>query len=171
MIAKSMLEPVATVVKTHGIHGELNCTLFVDYDILEQLPCLFVELDGLWVPFKVKSLRRRGPESVLLTFYDSLVGHDIMARCSDLPDDDRGDDVEDGFYLSDIIGFEVETDGKPIGVLDDFDDSTANLLMFVSTPAGKIVRIPAADEFFVEVDTDSKIIRLDLPEGLLELNN
>ncbi len=172
MIDRTLLEPVASVVKPHGIHGEYNCSLFVDYEVFEALPCLFLELDGLYVPFFVKSLRPRGPQSMLLTLHDapatSIAGKDILAKKADLPDEDL--DGQDGFYITDLIGFNVEADGAAVGVLEDFDDSTANLLMLVRTPAGEIVRIPAADEFFVAVDPDARSISLELPEGLLELN-
>lgn len=166
------LIPVATVAKTHGIHGELNCTLDVDYEALAAIPFVFVRLDGLMVPFAFKAIRPRGRGAALVTFEDlepeaagALVGLDLMARPEDLPE---GDDYEEdeGFYLTDLIGYEVVADGIPVGVLEAIDDTTANILMLVKTSSGKIVHIPAADEFFVAVEPERRLISLTLPQGL-----
>lgn len=167
------LIPVATVTKTHGIQGELNCALEVDYDVLAALPFVFVQLDGLTVPFAFMSLRPRGHAAALVRLEDlrpdaaaSMVGRELLARPADLPEspDDQDDD---GFYLSDLIGYEVVADGQPVGTLEAFDDSTANILMLVATSEGSTVHIPAADEFFRSVDPEGRTIYLSLPQGLL----
>lgn len=175
MIAARELCAVGSVVKTHGIHGELNVIL-EDPDVdLEGAPCVFFDMDGLKVPFFVNSCRSRGPESVLLTLDgvdgDSsaarFAGKTLYVRRQDLPEEDRDD--SEGFYLEDLTGFAVVGDGRRIGVVEDFDDSTANVLMLVRDPFGKLLHIPAADEFFLGVDPDAKTITMNLPEGLLDI--
>lgn len=176
MIAARELCAVGSVVKTHGIHGELNVVL-EDPDVdLNAVPCVFFDMDGLKVPFFVDSCRSRGPESVLLTLDgvdgDSsaarFAGKTLYVRRQDLPADVAGDDAE-GFYLEDLTGFAVVGDGRRIGIVEDFDDSTANVLMLVRDPFGKLLHIPAADEFFLGVDPDAKTITMNLPEGLLDI--
>lgn len=176
MIAARELCAVGSVVKTHGIHGELNVVL-EDPDVdLKAARCVLFDMDGLKVPFFVDSCRSRGPESVLLTLDgvdgDSaaarFAGKTLYVRREDLPGEGTGDDAE-GFYLEDLTGFAIDCNGRRVGVVEDFDDSTANVLMLVRDSAGKILHIPAADEFFLGVDPDAKTITMNLPEGLLDI--
>lgn len=178
MIAAGNLVAVASVLKTHGIHGELNCELDINFYEFSQLACVFVELDGLYVPFFTSSLRQRGQFGILVSFCDltdsakaaALVGKELMAKKEDLPEYDDEDEEADGFYLADLVGYSISADGTGIGVLEGIDDSTANLLMLVRTPAGDILHIPAADEFFTDVDSKIQTIELSLPQGLLDIN-
>ena len=87
-----------------------------------------------------------------------------------MPQNDGEDDgYNQGFYLSDLCGYSVTADGIQIGVVDDFDDTTANVLMNVRDSSGVIRSIPVADEFFDQIDPDTRTIQLSLPGGLLEL--
>ena len=81
-------------------------------------------------------------------------------------------DVEGGVYLSDLIGFILKDDsGKPLGTVVDFDDSTANLLLKIKPmdEAGSEFYLPAADDLISEIDTESKILTMEIPDGILSL--
>ena len=67
MIAADNLIEIGRFGKPHGIKGELSA-IIPDFDIdPETLPCIFVELDGLMVPFFIIAVRTKGSESFLLT--------------------------------------------------------------------------------------------------------
>lgn len=174
MIERSKLTPIATILKIHGIHGELNCKLDIDAGDLERLPYVFVELDGLMVPFFIRTVRTRGGRTALCTFADidtasraaKLEGCTIYSDKQFISDNS---DV-DGYYLSDLLGWQVFADGRRIGILDDYDDSTSNLLMIIRTDNGELLHIPAADEFFSEAASETQSLYLTLPTGLLEIN-
>lgn len=176
MIGRRELVAVGSVLKPHGVKGEMNALVDIPDLDLSELPCVFFELDGLMVPFFVGAQRRRGAESVLVTIdgVDSepraadFAGLTIYVRKQDLPEDDD-DDEGDGFYLADLIGYRVTADGMDVGTVEDFDDSTANVLMTVRADSGRTVNIPVADEFFTSIDPESGMIEMTLPEGLLDL--
>ena len=178
MIARSLLVPIGTFLKTHGIKGELNATLETEGIDLSTLRCILIERDGLMVPFFVASQRRRGSQGVLVILDGiknqqaaaAFAGKTIYAIGAELPQNDGEDDgYNQGFYLSDLCGYSVTADGIQIGVVDDFDDTTANVLMNVRDSSGVIRSIPVADEFFYQIDPDTRTIQLSLPGGLLEL--
>lgn len=178
MIAADSLTDIGHFVKTHGVRGELVAVIDYDADMLAGLPCIFVDCDGLKVPFFIVGVRRRGSESVLVsvdgveteTAAARFDGKTIYAKTDALPEDDvPGDD--DGFYMSDIIGYTVVADGGVIGVVEDFDDSTANVLLLVRRADGSLAHIPAADKFFVSVSPESRSLEMSLPAGLLQLND
>lgn len=176
MIRNDEIIPVGTFVKPHGIKGEITCRIDRDVD-LGTLRCLVVDIDGIYVPFFVDSYRPRSTESVLIKLSDiddeykaqALCGKEIFALVSDIPEAEN-DAVSDGFYLSDFIGYTLLDDsGRKIGVVDDFDDSTENVLLIVKSGESKIY-IPVVEEFILSIDATDRIITMRLPEGLIDLN-
>ncbi|MBR5101872.1 MAG: 16S rRNA processing protein RimM, partial [Muribaculaceae bacterium] len=69
------------------------------------------------------------------------------------------------------IGFKVvdSDSGETIGDIVDIDDTTTNVLFIVSTPQGKEVMIPAADELIDGIDAENETIEMIIDEGLLDL--
>ena len=55
-------------------------------------------------------------------------------------------------------------------MIDDVDDSTANVLFSVATPTGGNLIIPASDDYIVEINDEQKLMVMHLPEGLLDLD-
>jgi 16S rRNA processing protein RimM len=77
---------------------------------------------------------------------------------------------KDNFYSFQIIGCSVVTQrGKQIGSVSDLVWVKDNNLLVV-TQGKKEILIPFTHSVCLEVDLKKKIIRIDPPEGLLELN-
>ena len=93
-----------------------------------------------------------------------LTSDNVIAE-DDIDEDDRG------LYASDLIGFTVIDDAtrQTVGEITDINDSTENVLFVVATPSSATVYLPVADEFITEIDTDRRILRMNLPEGILDL--
>ena len=79
------------------------------------------------------------------------------------------DDATGGWYAESLKGFTVKDNDETIGEIVDIDTSTINYLFIVERPDGSTVRIPIADEFIVAVDEKSRVLEMELPEGLLDL--
>lgn len=174
MIPAAQLIEIGHFGKPHGIKGEMSAVI-PDTDIdPSELSCVFVELDGLMVPFFIVSWRTKGSESVLLTFegIDSqekaalFTNKAIFAQADDLPESEQ--DTE-GFYLDDLIGYTLISDDNKVGVISGFDDSTENYLFIVTAADGSELLIPANTDLIIEVDTKSEIIYMNLPAGLINL--
>lgn len=163
--------PVATVIKSHGIKGELNVEL-TDYAEPEEdfAPgaCLIAEIEGLDVPFFVASSRMRGAASALLTLDDvesdaevcELVGHKLYVYV----DRDEAEELTAG----QLVGYDiVSTDGShAVGRIADLSELTPGSWYFQLTD-GRL--IPAVDDFIIDVDHEARTVEMNLPEGLLEL--
>lgn len=175
MIQRNSLSEVGRFARPHGINGEITASL--DYDLSpDDLRCVIVEIDGIFVPFFVNSYRSKGHESFLLTIdgiesdteAKLLSNKTIYALTDELPDNFENDD-SDGVYASDLIGWSITEDDAPLGIIEDVDDSTANVLLIVKTTDGSTIYVPLADELINALDTDSKTVDVTLPDGIKDL--
>ena len=175
MITDDILTPIGHTVKPHGIGGEINAVVDEWVD-LDSLSCLVMKVDGINVPFFIEAWRSRGSEAVLIKFdhvsdeaeAEAYCGMELMALSAELPDDE-GSDEADGLYASDFIGWTILDNGRELGTVEDFDDSTENLLLSVETTDGKHIFVPLADELVLEADPAERRLDMDLPAGLFEL--
>jgi 16S rRNA processing protein RimM len=178
MITEQSLQAVGKFLKPHGVNGEI--TVLRDFDELDfnDYSCVIVDVDGIFVPFFLNSVRQKGAETDLVSI-DGIVNEFQAARLTnkivyvlalEMPEDENAEEGEDGFYAEDFVGYNVTTDdGRQLGEITGIDDSTENFL-FVITPAeGSNILIPVADEFIVDIDAEAKQLEVSLPEGLLDL--
>ena len=178
MITRDELISIGHYNKPHGVAGEISATIDVDIDLLRSLSCLVSEVDGIFVPFFVNACRPKSSETVLLTIdginnemeATLLVNADIYALKRDYTERSVEEDA-DGYPLDYFIGFELrDTQGTKIGEIIAVDEQTENAIFIVNRDDEECM-VPAADELIVEFDVDEKTMVMDLPQGLLELND
>lgn len=175
MITREELIAIGHYNKPHGVAGELSATVDVEIDVLVALSCLVSEMDGIYVPFFVNSLRPKTSETVLLTIDGinseqeaaRLVNHDIYALKREFRQES---DDADGYPLDYFIGFELQdSDGARVGEIVQVDEQTENAIFIVDDGEGELL-LPASDDLIVEFDLDKKVMVMDLPQGILDLN-
>lgn len=178
MITRDELISIGHYNKPHGVAGEISATIDVEMDLLRNLTCLVSEVDGIFVPFFVNACRPKGGNTVLLTIdginnemeATLLVNAEIYALKRDY-DDTAVEEDADGYPLDYFIGFELkDTQGNRLGEIVDVDEQTENAIFIVNRGEDDCM-IPAADDLIVEFDVDNKTMIMDLPQGLLELND
>ncbi len=169
MIKQEEVYRIGRLGKTHGVKGEVS--LQFDDDIFDRVDAdyLVLELDGILVPFFIEEYRFRSDTVALIKFEDvdtqqranELTGCDVYFPRA-LAADDEGE-----VSLSLLVGFDlVEANGgTTIGRIAAIDDTTVNLLFELED--GRL--IPANDDLIRDIDTKRKTIKMEIPEGLLEL--
>ena len=177
MILRDELIAIGRYNKPHGVAGEISATIDVDIDTLKELSCLVSDIDGIFVPFFVNSCRPKSQKTVLLTIdgissekeVTRLVNRDIYALKRDYRQESIDNDA-DGYPLDYFIGFELQVaDGNRVGEITDVDEQTENAIFIVDRDGDEIM-VPATDDLIVEFDLDKKVMVMDLPQGLLDLN-
>ena len=177
MITRDELIAIGHYNKPHGVAGELSVTVDVDLEVLRGLSCLVSDIDGIFVPFFVNAIRPKSVDTMLLTIDGienekeaaRLVNRDIYALKRDYQQESIDADA-DGYPLDFFIGFELrDNDGSRVGEITDVDEQTENAI-FVVDRDGSEIMVPATDDLIVEFDVDNKLMVMDLPEGLLDLN-
>lgn len=179
MITLDDLKQIGTFRKTHALQGELNASCDIDPSFIEEGYPIFVNLDGVFVPFYTESCRTKGQNSELVKLEDvdldmansSFVNQPFYALKSDIADFYDVDE-EDLIDDEDIIDFKViTTKGDLLGIVEDIDDSTLNVYIKVKNPDDEELIIPFVDEFVVSISRENKTIEVDIPEDLLNLNS
>ena len=161
------MQRIAQVLKSNGRDGELlvSFTLIAPEDIDLEEP-VFVEFDGLPVPFYFESFQQRGNSRALvrLTGVPSLADADELAGAALL--------VEDGLYEDDgedLTGWTVlDADGTRVGTVSAHEDIPGNPCVWVRTKKGEAL-LPLHDQLVLSVDEDAQTLRMVIPEGILDL--
>ena len=178
MIKEDEIIEIGKFQKTHALQGELNALLDVDLDFAEEDHPLIVEIDGIYVPFFIESMRPKGSESFLVKLRGvdfqeeaaKMVNKIIYAMRRDLLEyyDTGEEEIVDE---SDLIGYEViDEHAGPLGHLKEINDLTQNVLLVIDTPDGQEIFVPFVDEFVKNINPDRRVLELSLPEGLVDLN-
>ena len=161
------------IAKKFSFKGEVLIYLDTDEpELYEDLESVFVECGKTLVPFFIDNsslhkndfLRARFEDVNNEEDADAILGNAVYLPLKMLPKLSG-----DKFYFHEVIGFEV--DDKRLGIvgtIQSINDSTAQPLFEVLKGDTEIL-IPMIDHFLLEIDRRNKKVKMDLPEGLIEM--
>ena len=161
---------LGTIVKTHGVRGELIIrTANPSYDLKEDWESIFLQIDGILVPFFISSLRsfKSGEWVVKLDWYENKTQAERLVGLPVWVTEDQLQSPDPEFYMDELLGYILsdKTSGRH-GTITDFIDIHDNPV-FEAEIDGEKILIPAREEFILEVDPDEKTITFELPDGLI----
>lgn len=105
-------------------------------------PFIFVQRDGLFVPFRKEQI-------------SDLIGEEGFALRSDIQED--GDSE---MTWQDLVGYTmVDEEAGDLGVIANVDESTINTLATLED--GRL--IPLHEDFILEIDPEMRVLRVNLP--------
>lgn len=174
MIVRDEVFHIGRFTKPHGVKGEIALSLDSDVFSQGEYPYLVCEMDGLLVPFFLRSVRYKGATTALILFEDvndekqahRFDGVEVYLHRSKF----KGEDMqEDEYSWNFFVGFTVvdEKYGN-LGIIEDVDDDTANVLFIIESPSGEEVLIPASEDLIVGFDENRKVLQTQLPDGLFD---
>jgi len=161
------------IVKKYSFKGEILAKLDTDEpELYENLDAIFLDLRGNLVPFFIEHSQLHKSDLLRLKFEDvsseadadSLIKTELYLPLELLPKLEGNK-----FYFHEVVGFEIidKTFGK-VGTIVSINDSTAQALFEVDRDGTELL-IPMNDEFIVKVNREEKSIKVDLPDGLIDL--
>ena len=161
------MQRIGQVLKSNGRDGELLVSFCgispEDIDLEEPV---FIEFDGLPVPFYFEAFSQRGNSRALvrLTGVHSLTDADELAGAVLYAEDDLYEDEEE-----DLTGWTVlDADGTKVGTVSAHEDIPGNPCIWVETGHGESL-LPLREELVLDVDETEKTLRMEIPKGLLDL--
>ena len=161
------------IAKKFSFKGEVLAYLDTDEpELYENMESVFVECNKNLVPFFIEqsSLHKNDFLRIKFEDIDSEADADGILNCPIyLPISMLPKLEGNKFYFHEVIGFEVEDKrfGR-VGIIQSINDSTAQPLFEVLNGTVEIF-IPMIDHFLVEIDRKNKKVKMDLPEGLIEM--
>ncbi|RHA78580.1 ribosome maturation factor RimM [Phocaeicola coprophilus] len=171
MIKKEEVFKIGIINKPHGVKGEVSFTFTDDiFDRVEDCDYLVLLLDGILVPFFIEEYRFRSDNVALVKFegIDSTEKARTLTNVEVYYPVKFMDDQEEILSWNYFIGFRVEDIHHGcLGTVVDVDDATMNVL-FVIENGDEEVLLPAHEEFILDIDRKKKILKVDIPDGLLD---
>lgn len=173
MIRREDVYKIGIFNKPHGIHGELSFTFTDDiFDRVESdyLICL---LDGILVPFFIEEYRFRSDSTALVKLegVDSAERARMFTNVEVYFPVEHAEEAGPGELSWDFfVGFRVDdVHHGELGEVVEVDNATVNTL-FVIEKDGEELLLPAQEEFIVEIDRMHRVMTVNVPEGLLSLD-
>jgi len=164
---------LGTIVSKFSFKGELLVKLDTDEpEAYSKLESVFIAVGNNLVPFFIERCSLQKSSLLRVKFEDvndeadaeSLLKSELYLPLDFLPKLEGNQ-----FYFHEIIGFSVEDERfGTVGTITGVNDTTSQALFEIDKD-GKEILIPINDDFILEVNREDKIIKVDVPEGLIEL--
>lgn len=163
---------VGYVSKVHGIKGEVQVYLDVDMpENYKKLESVYVDLNNKLVPFFITRFSLVGQKAVVkFEEVDSIEqAEDLKNKGLYLPLEKLPPLTGNQFYFHEIIGYTVvdSNEGELGKIMNVYNLPHQDLIGMEFK--SKEVLIPISDEIISAVDHERKELKVQLPEGLLQV--
>jgi len=161
------------ITKVYGFDGTVTVRLEKNLKAgISELKSVFLETEGKPVPFIISESEDQGGDILRLKFdgYNTVEKVTGFMGCrvyltsdatSKKSDKDQGE----------LRGYKVRlADNRFLGVVTEVIENPGQWLFNVNTTKGEEILIPLHEDLIISIDKRKKIIRMDLPEGLTEIN-
>ena len=163
---------IGYITKTKGLKGELQ--VFFEYPEPEDLDLdtIFLEMNGKLVPYFVQTcvLQPNQTANIYLEDVDviekaeKLVRKKIYLPKNKMPERDPGE-----FLITDLKGFMVVDEHRgELGEIVEIHEYPQQYVAVVPHQFREIL-FPLNDDFIQEIDAEKGILKVSLPEGLIDL--
>jgi 16S rRNA processing protein RimM len=161
------------ITKISGYEGAVAVRLEKIFtENIPQMESVFLEIEGRPVPFFISSLEYSGADILKLWFegygtnekISEFIGCRIFLT-SGLFRDKRVNDDQN------IKGFRVfAQEDKLLGSISEVLSNNGQRLISVISVDNKEILIPFHEDFIISIDPKNKIVIMNLPEGLTDIN-
>lgn len=160
------------ITRRHGLSGNVILKMDTDQpEFYSKMESMFIEINGLLVPFFVDKLSWSKGDSLNILFknsnealVDQVIGKEVYQPLSSLPKLSGKQ-----FYYHEIVGYEIkDTEGKSYGLIRSVNDQTAQHY-FILVLNDKEVVVPIIKDWIIALDREEKVMTMQLPEGLLDV--
>ena len=150
---------IAKILKSNGTDGGILIGMRdIDVEDINLKEPVFIEFDGLPVPFFIQDITPRGASKAIIHLNDVLSLQDaeeIVGRAVYVDSDIEEEEEED------FLGWTVFDRDVKVGIVDGFEDIPGNPCLAIGD-----ILIPLHEDFVISIDDKERILTLDLPSGL-----
>jgi 16S rRNA processing protein RimM len=161
---------VAKVRRPHGVHGEMVVEIYTDYpERLQPGKTIYIGTENK--PLTIANQRLHN-EGLLLGFEGITTPEEAgmyRNRIIYISASDAQELHEDEYYFHDLIGLHVTDEaGNSLGTLTGILETGANDVYVVTDQAGAEILLPAIADVVLDVNLDSKTMKVRLLPGLID---
>ncbi len=161
---------IGVLQKSYGTSGQIKAHLEIGF---EELPdYIFLSLNGSLVPFGIEHIDQKknllklewlsSPEEV-----DKLVPSTVFLASTDMA---RTLEKSENVLLSALKNYTLmDKDDVKVGVIKQIEEYPSQL-MFIVEQGEQEHLLPFHEDLILEMDHFSKLVKYDLPDGLLDVN-
>jgi 16S rRNA processing protein RimM len=172
MINKDNCILLGTLTKPHGTRGSLIVRFSgLKAEDIKKRGLVFVEIDGLPVPFFIESFQEKTEDTLILKIEGidtenkarEFLGYPVYVMKDQIRIKTASKKIQDikGYQVIDKrLGF--------IGFAEELVEMAKNPLLSVINGEKEFL-VPAHEDIILEVNDRERIIRIDAPEGLFDL--
>ncbi len=172
MLAHKDSFEIGYITKTRGLKGEVQ--VFFQYEDPEdlELDVVFIELHNKLVPFFVSSYQLLSNNTGYFFFED--IDHidkavELVKKPVFLPNTKKPERDPEEFLITDLKGFIVhEKVYGELGEILEINEFPQQFIASVNYQSTEVM-FPLNDDFIVEIDRGANILKIELPEGLLDV--
>jgi len=163
---------IGFVSKKIGFKGKISIKIntgnpkdYLDIDFI------YVNIDGQLIPYKVTSSNIKKNIFLELKLDEinnenqitNLIKKDIYVKRHKFQKENK-------FYYPELIDYTVFDSNKNIGLIIELIHQKSQKLIVVENQKKQEIFIPLVPNFIKKIDSENKILKLKLPEGLIKLN-
>jgi 16S rRNA processing protein RimM len=165
---------LGTISKLHGYEGAV--TVRLEKAIIECIPepeSVFLEIEGKPVPFFIADLEYPGSDILWLKFegYESIqkvqefTGCRVFLTTGEI-------EILPAEHFGNLKGYRIfSLENRSIGRVIEIIENPGQILLNINAGRGREILIPLHENLIISTDNKKKIIKMDLPDGLIDLNS
>ena len=164
---------IGRITKVNGYEG--GVTVKLDKIFSENIPpmeSVFLEIEGRPVPFFISELEYYGADILKLWFkgYNSIEKINEFTGCrifltSSTNDENQNEENQN------LLGYNVfAPEDNLLGSISEIISNNGQWLLYIKSPDKKVILIPFHEHFIIRIDRRKRIVIMEIPEGLLEIN-
>ncbi len=160
---------VGYVIKRHGLKGEVK--IHLESALPKDLESIFVEIDNRLIPFFIEDISVKGDLAII-----KLEDVETPEQASNLanngvflPNSYRPKSSSKSMDYKDLVGYAVHFNAIELGEVKSVNDHALNPLLVVSNGEREML-IPISDYFIKQIDQKKKKVKVELPDGFIEIN-
>lgn len=160
---------IGAIVKPHGLKGQL--VLFIEdvyAGVVQHFSSLYLDQFSSKVPYKVLEVSRlsNGTFKVELVGVNSIESANALRKAKVYQEESKLPKSQ----TIDWVGYKVEdVEGLLIGMVEEVIENNMQIILVVVNDQEDEFMIPLVEEFIVDFSEKENMLKLNLPEGLLDL--
>ena len=161
------------ITKISGYEGAVTVKLEKTFtEDIPHLESVFPEIDGRPVPFFISGSEYSGADILKLSFegYESVEKVSEFIGCRIFLTSGRSERPQID-EIRNLTGYVVlDQDDSLIGTITDIIQNPGQWLLSIVSTTKREILIPFHDDFIVSIDDNKKIIVMEIPDGLTDIN-